>query len=235
MKHTGMARRAAFRLILASCVFPLGVCCIANALHRLGYLSPVALLVCAWVTAVLTTLWVLFALFTAYFFRDPEPNPPPGPGLVVSPGHGKVDAVEQITESQFMGGPCHRVSTFLSVIDIHVQNAPVAGKIAFFQHTAGQFLSALKAESALRNENVLLGFDSAETPGEKIGVRLIAGVLARRIVPFVQMGDELERGDRMSLIQFGSRCDLYVPLHYKILVKPGDKVVGSRTVMASKC
>jgi phosphatidylserine decarboxylase len=66
-------------------------------------------------------------------------------------------------------------------------------------------------------------------------VRLIAGVLARRIVPFVELGNEVKRGERMSLIQFGSRCDLYVPLHYKIMVKPGDKVVGSRTVMASKC
>jgi phosphatidylserine decarboxylase len=144
-----------------------------------------------------------------------------------------VDAIEQINEPQFMGGLCHRISTFLSVIDIHVQNAPVAGKIVLLQRTPGQFLSALKAESGLHNENVLLGFASAEAPGEKIGVRLIAGVLARRIVPFVQMGDELRRGDRMSLIQFGSRCDLYVPLHYKIMVKPGDKVVGSQTVMAA--
>jgi phosphatidylserine decarboxylase len=145
-----------------------------------------------------------------------------------------VDAIEQINESQFMGGPCHRISTFLSVIDIHVQNAPVSGKIVLSQHTPGQFISALKAESGARNENVLFGFASSESPGEKIGVRLIAGVLARRIVPFVQPGDELQRGDRISLIQFGSRCDLYVPLHYKIMVKLGDKVVGSRTVMAAK-
>jgi len=234
MKHTGMARRAAFRLIFASMVFTLGACCIAAAFYRLGHGTPLLPLVCLVATAVLGALWVLFALFTVYFFRDPAPNPPPGPGLVVSPGHGKVDAIGQITEPEFMGGPCHRISTFLSVIDVHVQNAPVAGKIAFFKHSAGQFLSALKAESAQCNENVLLGFDSSETPGEKIGVRLIAGVLARRIVPFAQVGDELKRGDRMSLIQFGSRCDLYVPLHYKIRVKPGDKVVGSQTVMASK-
>ena len=181
-------------------------------------------------------VWLLFALFTVYFFRDPEPGPPPGPGLVVSPGHGKVDAVEQITETQFMGGPCHRVSTFLSVIDVHVQNAPVGGKIVFFKHTRRPVPERAQGRSpAERNENVLLGFDSAETPGEKIGVRLIAGVLARRIVPFVKTGDEVGRGERMSLIQFGSRCDLYLPLDYKIKVKPGDKVVGSRTVMAAKC
>lgn len=234
MKHTGIARRAANRLIFASLVFAMGAACIAGALRVLEHESHLISLVCWAVTAVLGTVWLLFALFTVYFFRDPEPGPPPGPGLVVSPGHGKVDAVEQITETQFMGGPCHRVSTFLSVIDVHVQNAPVAGKIVFFKHTAGQFLSALKPESGLRNENVLLGFAPAGSPGERIGVRLIAGVLARRIVPFVQRGDVLGQGERMSLIQFGSRCDLYLPLHYKIKVKPGDKVVGSRTVMAAK-
>ena len=234
MIHTGIARRAAARLLFASLVFTLGACCVAAALGRLAHESRLLSLACLGVTAALGAVWMLFAVFTIYFFRDPSPNPPSGPGLVVSPGHGKVDAIEQITESQFMGGPCRRISTFLSVIDVHVQNAPVAGKIAFFKHTAGQFLSALKAESGLRNENVLLGFASAETPGEKIGVRLIAGVLARRIVPFVRMGDDLQRGDRISLIQFGSRCDLYVPLHYKIKVNPGDKVVGSQTVMAAR-
>ncbi len=235
MKHTGIARRAAFKIIVASLATTIVPCGIAVAFLR--FLEPQShfvYMLCIVVTAVLETIWLLFALFTIYFFRDPEPNPPSGPGLVVSPGHGKVDAIEQINEPQFMGGPCHRVSTFLSVVDVHVQNAPVAGKIVLFQRTAGQFLSALKAESGLHNENVLLGFASAETPGEKIGVRLIAGVLARRIVPFVQMGDELRRGERMSLIQFGSRCDLYLPLHYKIRVKPGDKVVGSQTVMAAK-
>ena len=130
----------------------------------------------------------VFALFTLYFFRDPDANTPDGPGLVVSPGHGKVDVIEQLADSQFPGGPCHRISMFLSVIDIHVQNAPVGGRIACVTHTAGSFINAMQADSALHNENVLVGFDSAETPGEKIGVRLIAGVLARRIVPFVSAG-----------------------------------------------
>jgi phosphatidylserine decarboxylase len=234
MKYKGIARRAALRLIFASLVFTLGVCCIVLAVGWSMGVKNLAGVILLCLMGMLVTVWLLFTVFTVYFFRDPEPDPPTGPGLVVSPGHGKVDAVEEITETQFMGGRCRRISTFLSVIDIHVQNAPVAGKIVFFKHTAGEFLSALKPESGLRNENVLFGFDSAETPGEKIGVRLIAGVLARRIVPFVQLGEEVGRGERMSLIQFGSRCDLYVPLDYKILVKPGDKVVGSRTVMASK-
>ena len=100
------------------------------------------------------------------------------------------------TEPEFMGGECQRVSIFLSVIDVHVQNAPVSGKVACFKYTTGQFLNALKAESAIYNENVLLGFEASEPRGQKVGVRLIAGVIARRIVPFVQQGDEVARGDR---------------------------------------
>jgi len=183
---------------------------------------------------VLICAWFLFALFTLYFFRDPDAHSPAGPGLVVSPGHGKVDVIEKLADSQFPGGPCHRISMFLSVIDIHVQNAPVGGRIACVTHTAGQFINAMQPASALHNENVLIGFDSTETPGEKIGARLIAGVLARRIIPFVAPGDVVKRGERISLIQFGSRCDLYLPLAYQVKVRVGDKVVGGETVMASK-
>jgi phosphatidylserine decarboxylase len=153
--------------------------------------------------------------------------------LVVSPGHGVVDFVDKLEDAPFMGGPCHRISIFLSVINVHVQNAPVSGRVSCVTHTAGQFVSALRADSAVHNENVLIGFESSETKGEKIGLRLIAGVLARRIVPFVKVGDEPARGERISLIQFGSRCDLYIPLRYEIKIKLGDKVVGGETIMAA--
>ena len=131
-----------------------------------------------------------------------------------------------------MGGECQRISIFLSVVDVHVQNAPVSGKVAWFKYTTGQFLNALKAESAIYNENVLLGFEASEPRGQKVGVRLIAGVIARRIVPFVQQGDEVARGDRVSLIQFGSRADVYLPPSAKIKVKLDDRVVGGETVLA---
>jgi phosphatidylserine decarboxylase len=234
MKHEGIARRAAVKLILTTLLIAVGLGVVGFALVLVGMVLHFIAWVLLTLAVCLAVVWVLFAIFTIYFFRDPTARTPTGPNLVVSPGHGKIDAIEQITETQFMGGPCRRVSMFLSVIDIHVQNAPVAGKVAFLKHTSGQFVNAQQADSALRNENVLLGFDSAESPGEKIGLRLIAGLVARRIVPFVQVGDELQRGDRISLIQFGSRCDLYLPLYYKIQVKLGDKVVGGETVMASK-
>jgi phosphatidylserine decarboxylase len=225
MKHSGKARLAALKLVFWTLtglmvIFVAGI--LAVELGRV-----------IWeISLVLVGFWVVFAGFTFYFFRDPEAKVPSGPGLVVSPAHGKVDIVDQVTEPLFMGGPCQRISIFLSVIDVHVQNAPVGGKVAFYKYSTGQFLSALKTESAEHNENVLLGI-AAKEDGVKIGLRLIAGVLARRIVPFVKEGDEPARGERISLIQFGSRTDLYLPLSATLKIKPGDRVVGGETVMAT--
>jgi phosphatidylserine decarboxylase len=228
MKHAGQARRAALKLIflawLGAAVLAALFCGTTTLVDFLQ-----AQIFCA-----LVALWVLFALFTLYFFRDPTAKTPAMPGLIVSPGHGKVDVVDHLDDAPFLGGPGHRISIFLSVFDVHVQNAPVSGKIHCVTHTPGKFVSALRADSALYNENVLIGFDSSEVIGEKIGLRLIAGVLARRIVPFVKVGDEPARGERVSLIQFGSRCDLYLPLRYEIKIKPGDKVAGGETIVAAR-
>jgi phosphatidylserine decarboxylase len=179
-------------------------------------------------TWALVGLWALFTVFTFYFFRDPDPMVPAGPNLIIAPGHGKVDVIDTTTETEFMGGECQRVSIFLSVIDIHVQCAPVVGRIAFFKHTPGQYLSAMKTDSARFNENVLIGLD-AEPRGEKIGVRLIA----RRIVPWIAQNDTVQRGERISLIQFGSRVEVYLPRRAKIKVKLGDKVIGGETIIAA--
>jgi phosphatidylserine decarboxylase len=184
------------------------------------------------IAGVLVGLWVLFALFAFYFFRDPDPLVPSGKNLVIAPGHGKVDAIDTTEEPDFMGGQCQRISIFLSVIDIHVQNSPVTARVAYFKHTPGQYLNALNADSAKFNENVLIGLESAEPAGEKIGVRLIAGLIARRIVPWVQENDAIQRGERISLIQFGSRVDVYLSRNAKIKAKLGDKVIGGETVLA---
>jgi len=119
------------------------------------------------------------------------------------------------------------------VIDVHVQYLPVAGTVAVVKHTPGQYLNAMRADSAQFNENVLIGIEAADPRGEKIGVRLIAGLIARRIIPWVNVGETPARGERMSLIQFGSRADVYLPLRAKIKVKLGDKVVGGETVLAA--
>ena len=229
MKHSGKARRAAFKLIVRSLIavivlWGLGVLIWAIV----NVLTGIALAI----IPVVVVLWILFAVFTLYFFRDPVAQAPAGANLVLSPAHGKVDVIDSISEPLFMGGECRRVSMFLSVFDVHVQNAPVTGRVTFSKYTVGQFLNALKTESALYNENLLLGFEMTERAMCKIGVRLIAGVIARRIVPFVQAGEEVVRGERISLIQFGSRADVYLPANAQIKVELGQHVTGGETILA---
>ena len=226
MTHSGKAIRAGFKLIFWTLVLLL-------ALIAAGFLAIVVGGFIMTIASSLIAVWMLFALFTLYFFRDPEPLVTTAPNVVVSPAHGKVDVIDDITESEFMGGHCRRISIFLSVFNVHVQNAPVGGKIVHQRYHPGEFLNAIKTESAAHNENLLLGFQSSERAGEKIGVRLIAGLIARRIVPWVAVGDEMARGDRISLIQFGSRVDLYLPTEAIIKVQLGDKVIGGQTIMAT--
>ena len=183
--------------------------------------------------AGLFVLWGLFVAFTFYFFRDPDPLTPTAAGLVIAPGHGKVDTIDTISEPDFMGGECLRISIFLSVFDVHVQNSPVTGRVAYFKHSPGQYLNAMRADSAKFNENVFLGLESVDPRGQKIGVRLIAGLIARRIVPWVAQNDPVQRGERISLIQFGSRVDVYLPKSAQVKVKLGDRVVGGESILAT--
>jgi phosphatidylserine decarboxylase len=226
MKHEGKAARAALRLIFISLAAVL-VLLVTALLAKFLAAFILAL------SSFLLGLWVLFVLFTFYFFRDPEPGVPAGPGLVVAPGHGKIDFVGTGTESMFMGGECQRISIFLSVFDVHVQNAPVTGRVALCQHTPGQFINAMRVDSAEHNENVLIGIEGADPRGEKIALRLIAGLIARRIIPWINTGETVARGERISLIQFGSRVDVYLPARAKIKVKPGDRAVGGETILAA--
>ena len=226
MKHSGKAAQSALKLIFWALILLLAVLAGGIVARYVSHFIAAF----AW---ALVGLWVLFTAFTFYFFRDPTPIVPAMPKVVLAPGHGKVDVIDETTEPEFMGGPCRRISIFLSVIDIHVQNAPVSARVVHLKHKPGKFLSATKAHCADHNENVLLGFESTEQPGQKIGLRLIAGLIARRIVPFVAEDETVARGDRISLIQFGSRCDLYLPLTAKIQIKLGDRVKGGETIVAS--
>ena len=226
MKHSGKAFRAALRLIFWTLVLLL-------ALFAAGVLATFVGGLIAAVTSVFVTLWVVFALFTLYFFRDPNPLAPTLPNAVVAPAHGKVDVIDETTEVEFMGGPCKRVSIFLSVFDVHVQKAPVTGQLVYQKRRDGRFLSATKADSAEHNECVLLGFVPTDYPDRKVGLRLIAGLIARRIMVWAETGETVQRSDRISLIQFGSRCDVYLPVSARIHAKLGDKVKGGETVVAS--
>lgn len=226
MKHSGKASVAALRIVgwSAAGLIALLLAAVVGkyvGTFILGYIG------------ALVFLWAVLVAFTFYFFRDPDPMVPTGKNLVIAPGHGKVDVIDTTTEAEFMGGQCKRISIFLSVFDIHVQNAPLTGVVAHFRHTPGQYLNAMRSDCAQFNENVYIGIEAIEPKGEKIGVRLIAGLIARRIVPWICENDTVQRGERISLIQFGSRVDVYLPLSANVKVELGQKVVGGQTVIAS--
>jgi len=227
VKHEGKARAAFHRILLraGAVAVGLGAVLLAASLLLGGGVPIVAGL-------ILTGVLIAFALFAGHFFRDPDARVPFGPGLVVAPAHGTVDVIDEVEERTVMGGRCRRVSIFLSVFNVHVQQAPVAGTVSLVRHTPGQFLNALKLESAALNENVMVGFRSTEPDCGPVAIKLIAGLIARRIIPWVREGDTVAKGERVSLIRFGSRVDLYLPLAARVSVVLGDRVVGGETVMA---
>ena len=226
MKHAGKARQAGLKLILLT----LGAVLL---LIVVGFLAKVIGTFVLTLSSTLVVLWILFTVFTLNFFRDPDARVPAGQGLVVAPAHGTVDVVDETTESEFMGGSCRRISIFLSVFDVHVQKAPVSGRLVFHKHQEGQYLSATRSDCGSFNENVLLGFIPLDAPGQKLGVRLIAGLIARRIIVWAVAGETVVQGERISLVQFGSRADVYLPFGAKIQCKLGDKAIGGETVLAT--
>lgn len=227
MKHAGKASRAALRLLYWSLFFVV-------SLLLFGMLGRFLSQFVEWVFGGVFALWAVFALFCFYFFRDPAPRVPAAPEAIVAPAHGTVDLIDEVEEPVFMRGRCRRVSIFLSVLDVHVQNAPVAGRIALSQYSRGKFTNAMRTDSARYNENLFVGLQSDERAGERIALRLIAGLIARRIQPWFQLGDTVARGERLGLIQFGSRVEIYLPLTARVTVELRSRVRGGETVIATR-
>ena len=176
--------------------------------------------------AWLTSLPLLLALFFLWFFRDPERTIPMGAGEIVSPGDGVVAQAEWIETA---GGSRLRLSIFLSVFDVHVNRAPVAGTVTAVEYREGEFLNAMNPVSAVVNEQTLVTIDAGEC---EVSYKQIAGLLARRIVCTVKVGDRVERGQRVGLIKFGSRVDVLMPVDAELKVKTGMRVRGGSTVLA---
>ncbi|KAB2650365.1 MAG: phosphatidylserine decarboxylase family protein [Verrucomicrobia bacterium] len=226
MKHAGKAQAAALKIIF----FSLGAVLL---LLLVGFLASKFGGFILGLSGLLAVLWLLFAIFTFNFFRDPDATVPPGKKLVLAPAHGTVDLIDETEELEFMGGKCRRISIFLNVFDVHVQKAPLSGKMVFHKHRDGQYLSATRSDCAEFNENVLIGFIPAEAPEQKLGVRLIAGLIARRINVWAAAGETVAAGERISLVQFGSRGNVYLPMSATIKVKLGDKMVGGESILAT--
>jgi phosphatidylserine decarboxylase len=180
----------------------------------------------AWL-AVLITAWI------AYFFRDPPRVTPLREGLVVAPGDGRICAMERVRPPAELGlGEAQRlrVSIFLSIFDVHINRAPVAGRIARSIYVPGSFLNAASDKASEENERRGIVIDSGGD--SEIAMVQIAGLIARRIVTFVNEGDSVGVGQRVGLIRFGSRVDLYLPPGRDALVAVGQRAIGGETVVA---
>ncbi len=198
---------------------------------RDGYFYGAGCILAAFVIAWLTA-WpysvplLLLAVFFLWFFRDPERQIPTLPGAVVSPGDGQVTDVSMVTSGETSR---NRISIFLNVFNVHVNRSPIGGVIREVRYQRGKFLNAMSGHSAEENEQNIV---SVEGEGRTVVFKQIAGLIARRIVFTLKVGDHVARGQRVGLIKFGSRVDVVLDGDAAIQVKIGDRVKGGATVLA---
>lgn len=166
------------------------------------------------------------------FFRDPERRIPDDPGAIVSPADGKVVEIIRAHEEEFLKSDAVRVSVFLSVFDVHVQRAPVEGEIRFVHRRRGGHLDARDPRSGEANESRTIGIQAPD--GFRVVVRQIGGKIARRIVGWEERGAALARGQRIGMIRFGSRVELYLPPETEVTVKMGQHIEGGETIIARR-
>ena len=167
--------------------------------------------------------------FFGFFFRDPERSIPADPAVVVAPADGKVVFVESVNEGRYLNDEARRVAIFMNLFNVHVNRAPLAGTVAAAEHQDGCFKAAWRQDACERNEQLALVL---EADGRRALVVQIAGLLARRIVSYVQPGQRLEKGERLGMICFGSRVDLYLPPEAEISVQVGDQVLAGSSIVA---
>jgi phosphatidylserine decarboxylase len=173
---------------------------------------------------------LLLALWVAYFFRDPERTGERGPSLVVSPADGKLIMITEVDEPSFIHGRAIRLSIFMNVFNVHVNRYPVSGAVKYIHYNKGKFFNAAAEKSSLENEQMSVGLESGP---RRVLVRQIAGLIARRIVTYSKLGETVKQGDRMGIIRFGSRVDVFLPAGSTVRAKLGDVTAAGVTVLAS--
>ena len=171
---------------------------------------------------------LVLTLFVLFFFRDPERVVPEGKGVVVSPADGKVIVIKDIYEPTYLKQDVKQISIFLSVFNVHVNRAPVEGTVELVKYNPGKFHVASVDKASLDNEQTAMVIATGK---DKVLVKQIAGLIARRIVCYAKPGDAIKRGERYGLIRFGSRTDIFLPKDAEIKVKLGDRVKGARDII----
>ncbi len=182
------------------------------------------------VVTVLAVLGWILTLFTVFFFRDPDRQIPHQPGAVVSPADGRIIEISETEEPEFLQQRATKVSIFLSVFDVHVNRAPMEGQVKFFRYQKGRFFRAYLDEASTENEQTLIGLENGN---QRLLFKQIAGLIARRIVCDLREGHKVQRGERIGMIKFGSRVDLFFPVgsvelkvQLKDKVKAGESIIG---------
>ena len=182
----------------------------------------------------LTAVGLLGVAFCINFFRDPDRRVPGEAAVVVAAADGVVADIAEVEEDEVLKRRCQRVGIFLSVFDVHVNRAPIAGKVTYTNHFPGTYpgpyLDARNPGASKHNEALTWAFTAAD--GTEVVVRQITGAIARRIVPWSKVGDELGKGDRFGMIRFGSRTEIYLPLEAELTVRVGDRVRGAESIVA---
>lgn len=171
---------------------------------------------------------LLLALWVAYFFRDPERTGERGPSLIVSPADGKLVMITEVDEPSFIQGRAIRLSIFMNVFDVHVNRYPVNGVVKYIHYNRGKFFNAAAEKSSLENEQMSVGIDMGR---HRVLVRQIAGLIARRIVTYSKLGETAKQGDRMGIIRFGSRVDVFLPVGSTMRAKLGDVTRAGVTIL----
>ena len=180
-----------------------------------------------WLAAFVLTI---LALWVTYFFRDPERSGDRGEGLVVAPADGRIVMISEVDEPAFVHGRAMRISIFMNVFNVHVNRYPVSGTVRYVHYNPGKFLNAAVEKSSLENEQMSVGIDTGR---DRILVRQIAGLIARRIVTYSREGERVEQGERLGIIRFGSRVDVFVPPASAVKVKVGETTVAGTSVLAT--
>ncbi len=175
---------------------------------------------------ILGSILILLGLFVLYFFRDPNRTIPTAPGAVVSPADGHV---LEIVDEEWDGMPGKRITIFLSVFDVHVNRSPVAGTISKVEYKPGRFYAAMRKRASEQNEQNVI---TVTTPGGDIVFKQIAGAIARRVICWKRVGDHMALGERIGMIRFGSRVDIWLPNSSEILVRRGQMVYGGKSILA---
>jgi phosphatidylserine decarboxylase len=191
----------------------------------LAFVALVSLFFSAW----LFLLFVVLIGYTFYFFRDPDRNTPAEVHALVAAADGTVTDIVEVDEPDVLKTKTRRVGIFLSIFDVHTNRAPIDGRIIYRQHREGLCVDARRPDCSEKNEAMTWAF---ENPRATIVVRQLTGAIARRIVAWAEVGDELKKGDRFGMIRFGSRTEVYLPLAASVLVKVGDHVAGGSTIIA---